>query len=98
HHFQIMQRRFISEMSQRLAHLGKEQFWFIAKAEQGFGTSRALAGPHDFHHLVRRHGLRARLTRIATERAVPAVVAAKTRQRKKDLARIRDDARLESST
>jgi hypothetical protein len=97
HCFQIVQRGFVSQSAAAYRASGEKQLRLVSQAEQRLGTSHALSGAHDFHHLVRRHGVRAGLAGIAPECAVAAVVAAKIRQGKKHFARIGDDSRLESA-
>ena len=46
----------------------------------------------DRQNFFRSHGVRAGLARIASEGAVAAIIAAKIGQRKKDFARVSDDA------
>ena len=95
HRFQILQRGFISKTPQRVAHLGKQQFWLVSQTEQGLGASHAFSGAHHFHHFVRRHGVRAELACVAPKCAIAAVVSTQIRQGKKYLARIGNDSGLE---
>ena len=95
HGFQIMQRGFVAEMTQRVAHLGEEQFRLVAQAEESLGASQLFAGAGDRENFVRSHGMRAGISGIAAEGAVAAVIAAKIRQRQEDFSRIGDDAGLE---
>ena len=39
HGFQIVKRGAISEVAQGFAHFGERQLWFIAQAEESFGTT-----------------------------------------------------------
>jgi hypothetical protein len=66
------------------------QFRFIAETEESFLASRLSARARDGQHFIRTHSVGFPVTRLARESAVPAAVAAKVRQRDKDLARIRD--------
>src|ERR1017187_1394867 len=88
HRFQIMESRLIPEPLQGLAHLGKNQLRLVSQAEQRLCASHAFACAHHFHNLVWHHRVRARLTGIAAEGAVTAVVSTKICERKKYHARI----------
>ena len=76
HRFEIMKARFVSQVAQRFAHLGKNQLRLVAETEQSFCASQALAGADDCHDFVGRHRMSARLIRIAAEGAVAAVISA----------------------
>ena len=96
HGFEIVQRRLVAEVAQRLAHLGEEQFGLVAQAEERFGASELFAGAGDLEDFVGRHGVRAGVAGIAAEGAVSAIVAAEVGQRQENFARIGDDAGLEA--
>ena len=81
HGFEIVQRRLVAEMAERLAHLGEEQFGLVAEAEEGFGAAELLAGAGDLEDFVGSHGVRAGVAGIAAEGAVSAIVAAEVGQR-----------------
>ena len=91
-----MQRRLVAEMTKCFAHLRKEELGLIAEAEQGLRTAEFLSGASYLQHLIGCHRMGAGIARIAAEGAIPAVVAAKIRQRDEYLARVGYDAGLEA--
>src|SRR5580698_6251088 len=91
-----MKRGFVSQLAQGLAHLGKCEFGFIAKAEESLGASHLLARSRHLENLVGCHRECARLAWIAAEGAISAVVATKIGEWNKNLARVSNYARLEA--
>src|ERR1700733_2530265 len=81
--FEIMKGRFVSQVAEGFAHLGKEHLGLVAETEQGLCASETLAGADYGHDFVGRHGVGPRLIRIAAEGVVAAVVAAKIGEREK---------------
>ena len=94
HSFEIMQRGFVSQMAQRLAHFGECEFGLITQAEKRLGASHFLACARYFQNFIGSHGVCAGLARIAAEGAIAAVVATKIGEGDKDFARIANDAWL----
>src|SRR6185437_2042287 len=92
---QIMQRGFVAEMAERLPHLGEDQLGLITKTKQSFRAAKFFSGAGDLKDFVGCHCVRARLSGVAAEGAISAVVAAKVGKRNKNLARISNDAGLE---
>src|SRR5207247_4509728 len=85
HRLQRRQRRAVAARLQELAVVGGARLRAVAQRAQrdlGPAPPSRLTQRDDF---VRRHGVGARLTRIAAERAIPAVVAAERRERHEDL-------------
>src|SRR5579863_8159461 len=83
-------------MAQSFAHLREEQFWLVAQAEKRFRTAQYLSGAGDGENLVGSHSVRPRISRIAAEGAVSAVVTAEIGQRQEDLTRVSNDAGFEA--
>src|SRR6476660_1236819 len=98
HRLEIMQCGTETEPTQGLSHLGKDKLRLVAEREKSFRATECLTRFRDRENFVGRHGVSARITGIAAEGAVSAVVSAQVSQRNKDLARIGDDARLEAVT
>src|SRR5215813_146169 len=84
----IGEGRFVSEPGKRFTHLWKYGLGPITKTEQGFLTSQSSTGFGDCNDFIRLHGLRSRLPRISTKRAVPAIVTTEICQRDEDFLRI----------
>ena len=95
HRFQILQSRVVPKPAQRCAHLGKGQLRLVAEAEKSFGASQLLARTNDREHLIRSHGVRARIVRISAEDTVAAVIAAEIGERDENFSRISDGLGLE---
>src|SRR5439155_17718193 len=70
---------------------GERRFWLVAEREERLLGAEPGARLRQRDDLVRRHRVRARLARIAAERAVPAVIATERGERHEHLFRERDD-------
>src|SRR5581483_1238820 len=95
HGFQIVKRRAIAEFAQGFAHLGKNQFRFVAEGKQSLGATECFAFARDLENFVGRHRVGARLARIAAKGAISAIIAAEISERNKNFARIGDHAGAE---
>src|SRR5712691_6721190 len=86
---QVAERRAVTVTAQELALDGEARLRLVTQREEGFLRSEPPARLNERHHFVGRHRVRARLARIATERAVAAIIAAEGGERHEDLLRKR---------
>ena len=90
HGLQIVERRFVAELRERLPRRAVAPLRLVAQGEQRFLAAGRRARPCNLKHLLRRHvGALAPARRLG-ESAVMADVAAEMRQRNEHLARIAD--------
>src|SRR5262249_13206640 len=87
HGAQVRQRRAVAVPPEELAMRSEQRLGPVAQREQRFFGAEPAARLGKRHDLVGRHRVGAGLARVATERAVAAVVATERRQRAKYLGR-----------
>src|SRR5580765_1685571 len=80
HRLEIMQSRFVAEVPKSVAHFRKQEFGLVPQAEQSLGTTGLFSGTSDCEDFFWGHCVGARITRIAPEGAVSAIVAAEIGQ------------------
>src|SRR5437016_2263626 len=91
-----MQRRTISQPPQSFSHLGENQFRFIAERKKCLSAAKLFARARHIQHFIPRHRMRSRLARVATERAISAIVATQVCERNKNFAGVSNYAGLEA--
>ena len=80
HRFQIMKRRLITQMTQCSRISGNSSSGLSPRLKRA-SVQPSCSPPGDRQNFVRSHGVRAGVIRIATKRAVSAIVATKIGQR-----------------
>src|SRR2546430_533333 len=95
HRFEIVQSRAKTQTPQSLSHLGENQFRFIAERKKCLSAAKLFARARHIQNFLRRHRMRSRLARVATERAISAIVATQVCERNKNFARVSNYAGLE---
>jgi hypothetical protein len=97
HGGKIVERARKALLVQKFSRLRKNAFGLIAQTEQRFLASRAAPLLSEREDFIRRHEVRTGLAGILAERAVAAIVAAKSRERDENLLRESDPASLPES-